>query len=99
MVRPACFYPNPETASDNAFQREVAAGDAGSISKTAQDEFDRAVTQLRDAGVMVHVLNDTASPEKPDAVFQTIGSPPITMGELHFTQCIPPHVDPSGGSI
>ncbi len=69
MIRPCRFYPNPETASDNAFQREVAATDADTISKTAQTEFDQAVESLRGAGVTVHVFEDTASPEKPDAVF------------------------------
>ena len=69
MIRPFCFYPNPETASDNAFQREVASGDAIAISKAAQTEFDQAVELLRGAGVTVHVFEDTASPEKPDAVF------------------------------
>jgi hypothetical protein len=69
MIRPFRFYPNPETASDNAFQREVASTDADTISKAAQEEFDQAVERLRDAGVTVHVFEDTASPEKPDAVF------------------------------
>jgi hypothetical protein len=70
MIRPCRFYPNPETASDNAFQREIAATtDADAISKTAQAEFDQAVESLRGAGVTVHVFEDTASPEKPDAVF------------------------------
>src|SRR5438045_9200916 len=69
MILPFRFYPNPETASDNAFQREVASTDADNISKAAQEEFDQAVAQLRDAGVTVHVFADTASPEKPDAVF------------------------------
>lgn len=69
MIRPFRFYPNPETASDNAFQRESTAADAATISRTAQTEFDRAVALLRDAGVTVHVFDDTASPEKPDAVF------------------------------
>ncbi|HEV2841426.1 MAG TPA: arginine deiminase-related protein [Chthoniobacterales bacterium] len=69
MIRPFRFYPNPETASDNAFQREVASGDAGAISHSAQEEFDRAVESLRGAGVTTHVFADTASPEKPDAVF------------------------------
>jgi hypothetical protein len=69
MIRPFRFYPNPETASDNAFQREVAVTDADTISKAAQEEFDRVVESLRDAGVTVHVFEDTASPEKPDAVF------------------------------
>jgi len=69
MIRPCRFYPNPETASDNAFQREIASADADTISKAAQEEFDQAVAQLRDAGVTVHVFDDSASPEKPDAVF------------------------------
>jgi hypothetical protein len=69
MIRPFRFYPNPETASDNAFQREVAVTDADTISKAAQKEFDQVVESLRDAGVTVHVFEDTASPEKPDAVF------------------------------
>jgi len=69
MIRPFRFYPNPETASDNAFQREAVAIDADTISKAAQTEFDRAVEVLRTAGVTVHVFDDTALPEKPDAVF------------------------------
>jgi hypothetical protein len=69
MIRPFRFYPNPETASDNAFQREVAAEDAHAISTAAQKEFDQAVESLRDAGVTVHVFDDTTFPEKPDAVF------------------------------
>lgn len=69
MIRPCRFYPNPETASDNAFQREAPATDANGISKAAQSEFDQAVELLRGAGVTVHVFDDTPSPEKPDAVF------------------------------
>jgi hypothetical protein len=69
MIRPFHFYPNPETASDNAFQREAAATDADAISTAAQGEFDQAVESLRGAGVTVHVFEDTPSPEKPDAVF------------------------------
>jgi hypothetical protein len=69
MVRPFRFFPNPETASDNAFQRPAAPDDANAIARAAQEEFDRAVESLRGADVTVHVFNDTASPEKPDAVF------------------------------
>lgn len=69
MVRPHRFYPNPETAADNAFQKSVAAGELPAVSAAAQAEFDRAVETLRDAGVTVHVVDDTATPEKPDAVF------------------------------
>jgi hypothetical protein len=69
MIRPFRFYPNPETAADNAFQREAAAMYVDAISKAAQKEFDQAVDLLRGAGVTVHVFEDTPSPEKPDAVF------------------------------
>src|SRR5262249_37212628 len=68
MIRPRRFYPNPETAADNAFQaRTDCAVDA--LTTVARKEFDAAVQKLRAAGVKVHVLEDTAEPEKPDAVF------------------------------
>jgi hypothetical protein len=68
MIRPASFYPNPETAADNAFQ---GSGDHASDALTprARKEFDAAVQKLRTAGINVHVFEDTAEPEKPDAVF------------------------------
>jgi hypothetical protein len=69
MIRPHRFYPNPETAADNAFQRAIEAGEMPAVSAAAQAEFDTAVETLRSAGVTVHVVNDTATPEKPDAVF------------------------------
>lgn len=69
MIRPYRFHPNPETAADNAFQREVEAGELPEISRAAQREFDGAVAALREAGVTVHVADDTATPDKPDAVF------------------------------
>jgi hypothetical protein len=68
MIRPSRFYPNPETAADNAFQRR-ASGDRGALSAAARAEFDTAVATLCNAGVNVHVFDDTAEPEKPDAVF------------------------------
>jgi hypothetical protein len=68
MIRPARFYPNPETAADNAFQRD-ANRDVDALTLVARKEFDAAVQTLRGAGVKVHVFEDTAEPEKPDAVF------------------------------
>lgn len=69
MIRPHRFYPNPETAADNAFQQAVAEGEVAAVSAAAEKEFDQAVATLRAAGVTVHVVNDTATPEKPDAAF------------------------------
>ncbi|HEY4256246.1 MAG TPA: arginine deiminase-related protein [Candidatus Udaeobacter sp.] len=68
MVRPRRFYPNPETAVDNAFQRDAHCGSDG-LTLVARKQFDAAVQTLRAAGVNVHVFEDTAEPEKPDAVF------------------------------
>src|SRR6266704_2260077 len=68
MIRPGRFYPNPETAADNAFQRN-ADGDSDALTPLARNEFDAAVQTLRAAGVNVHVFEDTSEPEKPDAVF------------------------------
>src|SRR2546430_16110428 len=68
MIRPGRFYPNPETAADNAFQRNGHCG-SDALTLVARKEFDAAVQTLRAAGVNVHVFEDTAEPEKPDAVF------------------------------
>jgi hypothetical protein len=68
MVRPCLFYPNPETAADNAFQARVDCA-VEALSEVARKEFDAAVQTLHAAGVNVHVFEDTAEPEKPDAVF------------------------------
>jgi len=68
MIRPGRFYPNPETAADNAFQRDANCS-SDVLTLMARKEFDAAVEALRAAGVNVHVFEDTAEPEKPDAVF------------------------------
>ena len=68
MIRPSRFYLNPETAADNAFQSR-ADFEMDVLAEAARSEFDGAVRTLRGAGVTVHVFEDTAEPEKPDAVF------------------------------
>jgi hypothetical protein len=68
MIRPSRFYPNPETALDNAFQGVVADAPEA-LAAQARAEFDGAAEALSGAGVTVHVFEDTPSPAKPDAVF------------------------------
>ena len=68
MIRPGRFYPNPETAADNAFQGDTDRG-SDALTLVARKEFNAAVQTLRAAGVSVHVFEDTAAPEKPDGVF------------------------------
>ena len=67
MVRPHHFTSNPETRGDNAFQAQADAN-ADTISTRAIAEFDCAVAALREAGVTVHVFEDT-SRDTPDSVF------------------------------
>ena len=69
MIRPSRFYPNPETALDNAFQQEVEAESSDTLTARARAEFAKAVRTLSAAAVKVHVFDDTPLPEKPDAVF------------------------------
>jgi hypothetical protein len=68
MIRPARFYPNPETAADNVFQRSADRG-SDALTLAARKEFDDVVKTLHTAGMNVHVFADTPEPEKPDAVF------------------------------
>ncbi|MGH8962657.1 MAG: arginine deiminase-related protein, partial [Jatrophihabitantaceae bacterium] len=68
VVRPASFGYNPETASTNKFQRQPAA-DGGAEGAAARREFDGLAGALMGDGVRVCVVEDTADPPKPDAVF------------------------------
>jgi hypothetical protein len=69
LVRAERFVPNPATAADNAFQRDIPAGqsdDATSVKALA--EMDALAQALRDAGVRVHVFEDSDH-TRPDSVF------------------------------
>jgi hypothetical protein len=66
MIRPVAFTYNAETAVNNAFQQ---AGNANDAQQKAMNEFDGFVTQLRNKGVDVTVVNDTAAPHTPDSIF------------------------------
>lgn len=69
LIRAERFVPNPATAADNAFQRDVPAGqseDATSVKALA--EMDALAQALRDAGVRVHVFHDEDH-TRPDSVF------------------------------
>jgi hypothetical protein len=66
MIRPVRFGFNAETAVNNAFQ--VAGSDTG-IATKAQQEFDAFVQLLRQQGVDITVVDDSADPHTPDSVF------------------------------
>jgi hypothetical protein len=69
MVRPARFSFNQETAVSNHFQQAMAGLGEAEVQAQAFAEFDAAVATLRSRGVQVVVFDDTAAPDKPDAVF------------------------------
>ena len=66
MVRPAAFGYNEETAVNNAFQQE---GQGADIPGTARKESDAYIQLLRDSGINVIAVVDTAVPHTPDSVF------------------------------
>ena len=69
LIRADRFIPNPATAADNAFQRDVPEGQSDDATSTkALAEMDAVAQALRDAGVTVHVFEDEDH-TRPDSVF------------------------------
>ncbi len=69
LIRAENFLPNPATAADNAFQRDVPEGESDeAISARALAEMDAVAEALRGAGVTVHVFEDEDH-TRPDSVF------------------------------
>ena len=69
MVRPQYFKFNTQTAASNAFQNEIKDLSADALREKVLAEFDDFVGLLRHNGIHVIVIEDTAAPETPDAVF------------------------------
>jgi hypothetical protein len=69
MVRPSNFGFNEETAANNSFQNKAQFLTPDQVKKKAMDEFDNFVAKMRGKGINVIVIEDTAQPIKPDAVF------------------------------
>ena len=68
LVRPFHFSFNNETAASNAFQHTITDREEV-IKKRVSTEFENVVKTLRGKGVDVTVIDDTAMPVKPDAIF------------------------------
>ncbi|PJB12722.1 MAG: amidinotransferase [Flavobacteriales bacterium CG_4_9_14_3_um_filter_40_17] len=68
MVRPANFRMNEQTAVNNFFQAKLPFSPE-QVNAQAQLEFDNFVKKLRSVGVQVIVIEDTTSPDTPDALF------------------------------
>lgn len=79
MVRPAKFAFNTETAANNQFQK---ATDQAQVNEKAIEEFDRYVELLRQNGIEVIVIQDTAEPHTPDSIFPNNWFSTHATGEL-----------------
>lgn len=69
MVRPAHFRPNPQTATDNSFQRSNEALDFQQTAAAASIEAQHAADALAAHGVRVHLFDEVPHQDTPDAVF------------------------------
>ncbi|WP_271405931.1 citrulline utilization hydrolase CtlX [Tenacibaculum soleae] len=69
MVRPASFRMNEQTAVNNYYQKELAGMLPATINVKARQEFDAFVLKLRAMKVDVIVVEDTKTPDTPDALF------------------------------
>jgi hypothetical protein len=69
MMRPKHFGFDPTTASSNSFQSREGAEERARIENNAKLEFDAAVLKLKSEGIDIVALEDSDSPEKPNAVF------------------------------
>lgn len=69
MIRPAQFYPNAETASNNVFQKQLEGVDDAQLLRLAQAESDALAAALAAAGVNVCVIESRVGDDTPDALF------------------------------
>ncbi len=69
MIRPFEFRKNEQTAVNNYYQNNNFNLSAGELSKKALIEFDAFAERLKTERINVHILQDTAIPSTPDAVF------------------------------
>jgi amidinotransferase family protein len=66
MIEPVAFGFNPETATNNYFQKESTQEDA---QTQALAEFQNMVELLRSKSIEVIVIQDTLEPHTPDSIF------------------------------
>jgi hypothetical protein len=66
MIRPLHFVYNAQTAVNNRFQ---VKGDQKNLTEKAVKEFDHFVSALRQKGIEVNTVEDSADPHTPDAIF------------------------------
>jgi len=69
MIRPVRFRMNEQTAVNNYYQKVINEFSSKDVNQKAQQEFDSFVEKLKNAGIKVIVVEDTAIPDTPDSIF------------------------------
>lgn len=69
MIRPVKFGFNTQTAGSNAFQNPDAIKAEAITQAEALKEFDHFAKTLQQAGIYVHIVEDTPDPHTPDSIF------------------------------
>ncbi len=69
IIRPHRFHPNPETTSDNVFQRTDVNRTIKQTAEDAYREVSEIARELEKKGVRVHIFEDRGEKETPDSVF------------------------------
>lgn len=67
MIRPVSFGYNGQTAGSNSFQ--IRDADQQQVQTSALAEFEGLVKVLKNNGINVTVIDDTAEPHTPDSIF------------------------------
>lgn len=58
MIKPIKFYYNPQTAVNNAYQKNLKE-DPELVAKKALEEFDALVNKMKSVGIEVNVIQDS----------------------------------------
>ena len=69
MIRPVAFAGNLQTQASNSFQQLDGDSADAANQAAALREFDGLASALDQAGVAVHVFDDTPEPHTPDSIF------------------------------
>jgi hypothetical protein len=69
VICPAAFGANPETAASNSFQSAEPRATRHLVSRAALEEFTALTQHIAAADIDAIVVDDTRSPDKPDAIF------------------------------
>lgn len=69
VVRPAAFGANPETAASNSFQATEASATRPLVGRAVLEEFAAMAERFERAGIDVTIAEDSAPPDRPDAIF------------------------------